>query len=205
MTGVNGFMAGQVARAIVRYVCAAAAVVSVTMWLAAPTTAQNRLANAFAGFSTSSDKPIDIASDALEVLDAEQLAIFQGNVKVVQGEVTLNTKVLKVSYDGKLNGAGQQQIRQLEALGKVMVVMKGQTLTGDHAVFEMRKNTITVDGDVVLTQGKNVLSGSKLIVDLNTGRSRLESHASGSGGRVTGSFVPNTPRPGEGSGQPAPQ
>lgn len=173
--------------------------------MVAPAEAQSRLANAFAGFSASSDKPIDIASDVLEVLDKEQLAIFQGNVNVVQGDVTLKTKVLKVSYEGQVNSAGQQQIRRLEALGKVLVETKDQTVTGDHAVFDMRENIITVDGDVMLTQGGNVLRGSRLIVDLNSGRSRLEAHKSDNGGRVTGSFVPNSPRPGEAGAQPAPQ
>ncbi|MDP2620961.1 MAG: LptA/OstA family protein [Hyphomicrobiales bacterium] len=203
MIGADGRSAMRLAGVMARHVLALAAALIVAA--SAPAAAQSRLANAFSGFSVNSDKPIDIASDVLEVLDEEQLAIFKGNVNVVQGEVTLKTKVLKVSYDGRVNGGGQQQIRRLEALGKVLVETKDQTVTGDHAVFEMKQNIITVDGDVVLTQGGNVLRGSKLVVDLNTSRSRLEAHKSGKGGRVTGSFVPSSPRPGEGGEPPAPQ
>ena len=205
MIGADGGSARRMARAMARRALGMAAVVIVAASAVAPARAQNRLANAFAGFSVNSDKPIDIASDVLEVLDNEQLAIFQGNVNVVQGEVTLTTKVLKVSYDGNVNSAGGQQIKRLEALGKVLVETRDQTVTGNHAIFEMKRNIITVDGDVMLTQGRNVLRGSKLIVDLNTGRSRLEAHKAGQGGRVTGSFLPNSPRPGEGSAQPPPR
>jgi lipopolysaccharide export system protein LptA len=202
LTGPDGGSARRGPTGLLRLILAGAAVLIAA---SAPATAQSKLANAFSGFSVNSDKPINIASDALEVRDEEQLAIFEGNVNVVQGDVTLKTKVLRVSYDGKVGGGGQQQIRRLEALGKVLVETKDQTVTGDHAVFEMKENIITVDGDVVLTQGGNILRGSKLVVDLNTSRSRLEAHKSGKGGRVTGSFVPSSPRPGESGKQPEPQ
>ena len=42
-------------------------------------------------------------------------------------------------------------------------------------------------GKVVLTRGKNVLRGSKLVIETETGRSRLDPE---SNGRVKGLFVP---------------
>ena len=44
-------------------------------------------------------------------------------------------------------------------------------------------------GKVVLTRGKNVLKGTALALDLNTGRSRLTAEP-GAGGRVQGLFIP---------------
>lgn len=161
-----------------------AVTLSVAAFAAVPAAAQSTLAESLSGFSGNSDKPINIESDSLEVRDKEQTAIFTGNVRVVQGDVTLKTKVLKVWYEGKVGAAGQQQIRKLDADGKVLVTTRDQTTTGNHATFDMKTQIITMTGDVILSQGKNVLKGDRLVVDLNTGRSHLEAR-----GRVSGSFV----------------
>jgi lipopolysaccharide export system protein LptA len=50
-----------------------------------------------------------------------------------------------------------------------------------------------------LTQGQNVLRGSKLVVDMTTGYSRVES-GTGNNGRVQGLFVPS----GNGQNPPVP-
>lgn len=182
-----------------RMQAAGAAIVSIVLAAAGlavvPAAAQSTLAESLSGFSGNSDKPINIESDSLEVRDKEQIAIFTGNVRVVQGDVTLKTKVLKVWYEGKMGAAGQQQIRKLDAEGKVLVTTKDQTTTGERASFDMKTQIITMTGDVVLSQGKNVLKGDRLVVDLNTGRSHLEAN-----GRVSGSFV-SKPAGEKGKGQ----
>lgn len=152
------------------------------------------LANTLSGFSANSDKPIAIRSDVIELYDRDRTAVFSGNVIVTQDEVTIRTSKLQVEYEAGAGAAAggadmQRRISRIEALDKVLVTLKDQKLSGDSAVFEMKKQIITVLGDVVLTQGDNVLRGSRLVVDLNTGRSRLESGTAG-GGRVQGSFVP---------------
>jgi lipopolysaccharide export system protein LptA len=57
-------------------------------------------------------------------------------------------------------------------------------VTGDTAVFDTKTNLITMLGGIVLTQGKNVLRGDRLLVDMTTGVSRVESDS----GRVQGLF-----------------
>ena len=61
----------------------------------------------------------------------------------------------------------------------------------------MATNTVTLSGNVVLTQGPNVLRGERLIVDLNSGVSRIEAGKGGSG-RVQGLFVPGSEKSGQG-------
>jgi lipopolysaccharide export system protein LptA len=41
-------------------------------------------------------------------------------------------------------------------------------VTGDRGVFDMRTNTVTMHGNVLLTKDKNVLRGDRLVVDLTT-------------------------------------
>jgi lipopolysaccharide export system protein LptA len=95
-----------------------------------------------------------------------------------------------------LGGGGQQQIKRLEAKGGVVVTQKDQTVTGDTGVFDMRTNTVTMNGNVVMTQGQNVLRGDRLVVDLGSGVSRVESGKSGTG-RVQGLFHAGSGKPEE--------
>jgi lipopolysaccharide export system protein LptA len=74
------------------------------------------------------------------------------------------------------SGPGENSsIKRLEARGNVVVTQKDQVVTGDIAIFENKANLITMRGTVVVTQCKNVLRGDRLLVDMTTGVSRLES------------------------------
>jgi len=79
---------------------------------------------------------------------------------------------------------GSSNIRRLEAKGGVVVTQKDQVVTGETAIFDTKSNLITMTGGVVLTQCKNVLRGDRLLVDMTTGVSRVESDS----GRVQGLF-----------------
>ncbi|MEH6951878.1 LptA/OstA family protein [Nitrobacter sp. NHB1] len=159
--------------------------------------------NAMQGFSQNRDQPIQIEAAALEMRDKKKEATFSGNVKVVQGDTTMTSKILVVYYESgnSANGKGKapaktamasatpgpsgaSSIKRLEAKGNVVVTQKDQVVTGQTAVFDTRTNLVTMLGGVVLTQGKNVLRGDKLVVDMTTGVSRVESNS----GRVQGLF-----------------
>jgi lipopolysaccharide export system protein LptA len=164
--------------------------------------------NAMQGFSQNRDQPIHIESATLEMRDKKKEATFAGNVKVVQGDTTMTSKILVVFYDSApapsaapapnskaaksapIQSAtpgpgGSSSIRRLEAKGSVVVTQKDQVVTGETAVFDTKANMITMLGGIVLTQGKNVLRGDKLLVDMTTGVSRVESDT----GRVQGLFI----------------
>jgi lipopolysaccharide export system protein LptA len=145
--------------------------------------------------SMDSDKPVKIEADELEVSDADKTAVFKGNVVVKQGPTTMRTTELKVHYTGEgtaTQDASGQRVSRLEATGRVVVESQGQKATGDWAVFEMATQEVTLGGSVVLSQGKNVLRGTRLVVNLETGKSSLVSEAGGSGGRVQGLFIPGS-------------
>ena len=143
--------------------------------------------NAVQGFSKNRDKPVQIEAATLEVRDKDRVATFSGNVHVVQGDTTMRCKVLVVHYDNKTPGGmksatpgpgGQQQISRLEAKGGVVVTQADQTATGDTGNFDMRTNTITLLGNVVVSQGGNVVRGERLVVDMTTGVSKVDAGAS---------------------------
>lgn len=168
--------------------------------------------NAMQGFSQNRDQPIQIEAASLEMRDKKKEATFSGNVKVVQGDTTMTSKTLVVFYESN-SGQSQQQpansnakgakgsaapmqsatpgpggassIKRLEARGNVVVTQKDQVVTGETAIFDTKTNLITMLGGVVLTQCQNVLRGDRLLVDMTTGVSRVESNS----GKVQGLFI----------------
>jgi lipopolysaccharide export system protein LptA len=147
--------------------------------------AQNGPPNALQGFSQNRDQPVKIDAATLEVRDKDKIATFGGNVHLVQGDTTMRCKTLVVFYDqdsapGTMKAAapatpgGQQSIKRLEARGGVIVTQKDQTATGENGVFDMKANTVTLRGSVVISQGKSVVRGDRLVVNLTTGVSMVE-------------------------------
>jgi lipopolysaccharide export system protein LptA len=173
--------------------------------------------NALQGFSQNRDQPVHIEAATLEVRDKQKQATFSGDVRVKQGDTGLRCKSLVVFYeqegesgdkDKNLKAAtpgpgGEQRIKRLEAHGGVVVTQKDQTATGDLGIFDMKANTVTLTGNpVVMTQGQNVLRGEKLVVDLTSGVSRVESSKGGQG-RVQGLFQPGSSGPDKAGGNAA--
>lgn len=150
--------------------------------------------NAMQGFSTTNkDKPVRIQAASLEVRDKDKIATFKGEVHVVQGDMDLRCKVLVVFYEGdatkpgtpagQSGPEGQQQIRRMEATGGVVVTQKDQVATGDKGEFDVRSNTVILTGNVVVTRGQDVVRGTRLVVDMTSGVSNMES-GKGKDGRV---------------------
>jgi lipopolysaccharide export system protein LptA len=129
------------------------------------------------------NEPIRIASLSLEVRDRSKMATFSGNVRILQGEFDLKSDTLVVFYDDQkdkggatdLTNAGDKpQIRRMEARGSVIITQKHQRAASERADFDIRSNTVTLSGNVVVTRCDNVLRGQRLIIDIATGVSRME-------------------------------
>jgi len=189
LPGNDGPLAAAAARALAKVLLLALAL------CAAPAAAEQKSQgppNALQGFSQNRDQPVKIQAASLEVRDKEKIATFSGDVQVFQGDTELRCKLLNVFYDdeaapkgAKTADAGpadQRQIRRIEAKGGVIVNQKDQTASGDAATFNMRENTVTLVGNVVVTRGQDVLRGHRLVVDLTTGITKMDQ------GRVEGLF-----------------
>lgn len=157
----------------------------------APSVHAQTFSNAFAGFGSNAKDPIEIEARELEVHDKNNVAEFVGDVVVRQGEATLKTERLKVYYAGSAAGeAVQSRISRLEASGTVYIASQDQTATGDAAVFDMERERLVLTGrKVVLSQGPNIVVGSKLTVNLKTGKVDLEAPKEG---RVKVLITPNS-------------
>ena len=165
------------------------AVTGASTFVAVPVFAQT-LNTPLGGFAKNNKEPIDIEADQLEIRQKQNIAIFSGKVNVKQGKFTLQSARLVVKYQstGKA-GEGKREISKLDATGGVIVTSDTQSATGDWASMDMKKNTIVMGDNVVISQGSNVIRGSKVLVDLNTGYSRIIS-GNKTGGRVKAIFKP---------------
>jgi Uncharacterized protein conserved in bacteria len=163
---------------------AATAAIAGALLLAGPAMAQDqaargsgKLPEAFQGLGVDSGEPIQFEAESLEVREAESVAVFSGKVVARQNQTVLKSEKLVVYYLGT-PGEGAQQVKRIEAVGDVLVTSGAQTASGDAAVFDTAAETIVVTGNVVLTQGENIIRGPKLRIDIASGQARME------GGRV---------------------
>ena len=110
---------------------------------------------------------------------------LRDQVEITQGPNRLRADAI----EGVRGSSGQ--INTVTGSGGVYYVTPNETIRGDRAVYTVSTATIVVTGDVILTQGRNVLTGSRLTYNVDTGAASM---ASGSGNRIQGVFYP------EGSG-----
>ena len=95
---------------------------------------------AFEGMQDS-DEPIQIKADRLEVKDKQGLALFNGNVEIIQGGTILNAARMKVTY-AKGSGGPNGNLKYIEATGTIAVRSGDQKVTAERGDFDMLKQTV---------------------------------------------------------------
>ena len=123
------------------------------------------------GFKYDKKAPIEITSSNLEVRQAENLAVFTGNVVAGQGTLRLTADSLNVHY----NDAGGETgaIERIVAAGNVLLCNGSETAEGETGAYDVAAGRIRMEGSVVLAQGGNAIAGPRLEIDLNTGVGRV--------------------------------
>jgi lipopolysaccharide export system protein LptA len=139
-----------------------------------------------------SNAPVDVTADRIEVQDRADRAMFSGNVHVTQAELTLDTARLTVAYSNNPATNNGVQIRRLDAAGGVVVRSPSEVAKGEFGIYDLDRKLITLIGNVQLNRGNNQVNGSRLVIDLDSGRATIDGGPPGvnqSGGRVTGHFT----------------
>lgn len=179
---------------------------------AQPAAPAQQPSGAMQGFSANKDQPVKITANSLEVRDKIRQATFMGDVKLVQGDTNIACKTLIVFYEDApaakkgapppdaqaQKGGGSQQIKRAECKGDVLIVQKDQTASGELGVFDIKTNTMTITGNVVVTQGQKIMRGDRMVANLTTGVTTVDSPsgASKGGGRVEVMLPPSSSGPG---------
>ena len=161
---------------------------------------------AAAQISSSSNGPMDISADNGAFDNAACESTWSGAAEVLQGTARLRASTIHAYFKKKpgaptpepastgggalgLPGGGQSNCgatERIEADGDVFYVTPEQVARGDHAVYSADAGQIVMTGDVIVVQGKNVIHGDRLVIQVATHQAQMESAAKGRGtpGRV---------------------
>ena len=140
--------------------------------------------------------PISIEADRLDYFEKESKAVYDGHVVVVQGDTKLVCSKLTIFMEKsgaapKPEAAGadaSNRLKHMECAGPVRVDSKTQTATADSGSYDKGHNSVVLSGHVVLTDGRNVTKGDRLVYDLASGQAAVQ----GGGSRVQGLFLPGS-------------
>lgn len=124
--------------------------------------------SAFGSGSVDSDAPVEVESDSLEVNEADGTAEFIGSVVISQGDMRLSAPRVMVVYDE----AGDR-IAKMRASGGVTLVSGQDAAEAQSADYTIASGEVVMEGDVLLVQGNNTISGQRMVVNLETGRAQM--------------------------------
>ena len=154
---------------------------------------------AHAQLAGSSHAPVDITADGSVWNNNQCTAVWQGAAEALQDNARLRADSISAHFKaapGEHTGGGSAncgEIDTMNAEGQVYYVTPNQVVKGDHAVYTADSKTIVITGDVVAAQGKDVIAGTKLVINTDTGQATWASNVTGRGkpGRVRAVLYPN--------------
>jgi lipopolysaccharide export system protein LptA len=142
------------------------------------------------------------AKDALEWYDTKQVAVARGdavavhNGRTIKGDV-LTAYMVKTPPQGQAPGQPQKtaaapagktpakpgaappanteesKINRVDAQGHVVVIGAADIGRGDYGVYNAETGICTLLGNVVITRGKDVITGQYAVMDMNRNISRI--------------------------------
>lgn len=128
----------------------------------------------FGGLKHDASEKIEIAADSLVVSQGNANAEFKGSVKAGQGTLKIEADRLLVEYDADSDGSATGAIHTMTAFENVVLSNGSEAAQANEAVYKVADGTVRMTGDVILTQGRNAISGNVLNIDLNTGDAVFE-------------------------------
>jgi lipopolysaccharide export system protein LptA len=125
------------------------------------------------------DSPMNIASDRMEVNQKDKTIIFDGHVVVVQDDLTITGKRMKVFQEAVKNNAAStsemvNQIDHIEIEGDVKISQQGKIATSDKAIYYHREQKVVLLGSPQVTQGQDSVRGRLITLFLAEERSIVE-------------------------------
>lgn len=120
-------------------------------------------------FATDPAAPVEVTSETLAVDRATGAANFTGNVVVTQGDMKVAAGAVEVRYD-----EASGQITRLLASGGVTMATPTEAAEAQSADYDLSARTLTLTGNVLLTQGQSAISADRMVVDLTAGTARME-------------------------------
>ncbi len=149
------------------------------------------------------NEPIEIVSDRMEAFNEKKMVIFSGNARAIQGDITLKADQLLLYNKidpGKKDKAvtkgidSSGELDKIEARGNVIITQKERMATGDEGSYQQDTGQIILTGNAILREGKNIITGCKVIVYTNEDRGSVEPCTPGKNERVKAIVYPQQNR-----------
>jgi lipopolysaccharide export system protein LptA len=132
----------------------------------------------------STSAPILIEADRMETSQEKSVVVFSGHVRANQSDLIINAEAMTVHYTGtevQPNNTTDvpaedlsRQIDKITARDNVKIVQGDWVATGDTMDFNADKRIVILSGNAKAWQDQNMVSGEKIILYLNEGRSVVE-------------------------------
>jgi lipopolysaccharide export system protein LptA len=146
--------------------------------------------------------PADVSADQVEIHNTDCVYIYTGSAEALQDASRLRADTMIAHLEmkkGKQPALGTQEsgacgdMISLEAKGHVYYVSSdGRRVHGDNGVYDAAASTYTITGDVTAVDGQNVMRGTKMVYNTQTGEGHVEGGGKGPGAknRPRGVFYP---------------
>jgi len=112
--------------------------------------------------------PVKVEAAHLTLLQARRLAQFTDDVVVRQGDTVARSPKMEARYDG------DGQLTKLEMRGGVDVRQGDRRATGQTADYDARARTLVLQGDPMLYDKGDVLTGDRIDLALDSKEVRVE-------------------------------
>lgn len=148
-----------------------------------------------------SKEPIHIESDRMESDQKTESVLFVGNVEAHQADLVIKADRMTVFYQkaqadpaAKTNANAAEvtkDIDRLTASGDIEIVKLQWTATGDNLEYFSRERKIILTGNTKVWQDNNLVTGERIVLYIDEGKSVVERKSSGEGERVKAFFYPD--------------
>jgi lipopolysaccharide export system protein LptA len=120
------------------------------------------------GFTADSAAPIEITADNLSVDQDTGVAKLSGKVFIGQGALKLTAGDVEGIY-----AAEEGKIAQLIVSNGVTFVTESEAAEANSAEYNIETGVLTLNGDVLLTQGPSAISAERMVLNLASGNAEL--------------------------------
>ena len=115
-------------------------------------------------------KQIKIVSDRLEIIRAENISIFSGNVYAMEENLEIWSEELIMT-----SSKDENEVKEINAHGNVKIIREELSINGDKARYDPIQNKLFVFGEVEVLQNQSTILCDKIIVDLENSSSIMSS------------------------------
>ncbi len=114
-------------------------------------------------------EPIAITAKRMEAAKLGDKVTFIGEVTLKKEDITLYADALTVFYNTRTKG-----LREIEALGNVVVRREGRVALAEKAIYYSREEKIVLTGDARIIENENQLGGERITLFVRDDRSIVE-------------------------------